>query len=349
MERVMVTLANQFINKANTTVDIALCGRNRDVFYKLHENIQAHYPSFVFNNKYRIWHTIKTLVFLREKVLALKPDTVLVFGEMWNNLALLALLGLEIPVFVSDRSTPGKNLGGPHNLLRKILYPTASGYIAQTQIAADLALKKKWNGNIAVIGNPILPFQSNSERRKEKIVLSVGRLINTKHYDELIKLFVALDHPEWKLIIVGGNAKKQKNLEKLKQLIVEYKAEHRVFLEGTQPDVASYYQKSSIFALTSSSEGFPNVVGEALSAGLPVVSFDCVAGPKEMIEEGKNGFLVPILDFKKFQKRLEQLMTDDVLLERMAKYAPKSIEKFSAKQISNRFLNFITTKGENNN
>lgn len=338
----MATLANQFINKTNTTVDLVLCGRNRDVFYKLNKDIQVHRPSFIFNNQLRSWHTLKTIFFLRKKILALKPDTVLVFGEMWNNLTLFALLGLKIPVFVSDRSKPGKNLGSIHNYLRKILYPTAAGYIAQTQVAADVARVKNWNHNIKVIGNPIMPFPADNNKKREKIVLSVGRLIHTKHYDELIKLFVALNLPEWKLIIVGGDAKKQNNLARLNKLIAEYKAEERIFLEGTQPDVDRYYQRSSIFAFTSSSEGFPNVVGEALSASLPVVSFDCVAGPKEMVEDGKNGFLVPVLDFKEFSDRLEQLMTNEGLLQRMASHAPKSIEKFAVESISNRFFSFIT-------
>ncbi len=106
-------------------------------------------------------------------------------------------------------------------------------------------------------------------------------------------------------------------------------------------DVDSQYLKSKIFAFTSNSEGFPNVIGEALSAGLPVVSYDCVAGPSEMIVDGENGFLVPVFDDDLFQKRLQQLIDDEELRQKMARKAPESVEKFSIEKIGQQYLDFI--------
>ncbi len=345
MERVMSQLAAYLVQQDKVEVHLVLYGITREVFYPLPESVVIHRPGFVFSNKKRTWHTIKTLFFLRRMVKQIRPDTVLSFGEMWNNLVLLALYRLGVPVYVSDRSRPGKNLGALHNRLKKWLYPTAAGLIAQTDKAREIAEQNKRNSNIRVIGNPIRDVKPGKPEDKENIVLTVGRLIPTKHTDELIQLFVRLNRPGWKLIIVGGDAQRQNLMVELEKLVAKLGAGDRVELAGTRSDVDSYYQKSKIFAFTSSSEGFPNVVGEAMSAGLPVVSFDCVAGPSEMMEDGENGFLVDLFDYDTFAERLALLMEDAELCDRLGRQARKSIkQRFSVEAIGEQFYSFILKK-----
>jgi hypothetical protein len=83
--------------------------------------------------------------FLRKKVKNIDPDTILSFGEYWNNLVLLSLYGLKYPVYISDRSQPDKDLGRVQNRLRDLLYPKAAGFIAQTSKAKEICLNKRWN------------------------------------------------------------------------------------------------------------------------------------------------------------------------------------------------------------
>ncbi len=261
---------------------------------------------------------------------------------------LIALKGLDIPVYISDRSQPGKDLGKLHNYLRDQLYPNAVGYIAQTGKAKEICLAKGWNENIQVVGNPIRTIQTNRGNQRENIVLSVGRLIKTKHFDQLIKMFVEIGNPNWKLVIVGGDAKKQHLSKELKNLIQELSAEDRVILGGEQKDIDSYYRKSKIFAFTSSSEGFPNVVGEALSAGLPVVAYDCEAGPADMVTNGENGFLVPLFDQKIFKQKLSMLMGNETLREQMSSRTRDSLNGFNIDKIADRFFEFITQSQKDN-
>jgi GalNAc-alpha-(1->4)-GalNAc-alpha-(1->3)-diNAcBac-PP-undecaprenol alpha-1,4-N-acetyl-D-galactosaminyltransferase len=341
MERVMSQLAWYFSKKKNLEIHLVLYGRKREIFYPIPESIILYTPAFKFLNSKRTWHTIKTLLFLRKTVKEIQPDTILSFGELWNNLVLLALHGLKYPVFISDRSRPDKNLGFFHNTLRKILYPHASGIVAQTNKAKKIAESQKRNANIEVIGNPIRNIECGPPVSKENIVLTVGRLIRTKHIDELIKLFVRINEAGWKLVVVGGDAQKQNLKVELIQLVKDQDATDRVTLVGTCSDVDKYYQKAKIFAFTSSSEGFPNVIGEAMSAGLPVISFDCVAGPSEIIRDGKNGFLVDVFDYETFEKRLKQLMDDKELRCRLAAKAEAAIEAFSVDCIGKKYLQFI--------
>ena len=148
--------------------------------------------------------------------------------------------------------------------------------------------------------------------------------------------------PGWKLVIVGGDALKQKNLLRLQNLVQSLDAQGRVILTGEQSNVDEYYLKSKIFAFTSSSEGFPNVIAEAMSAGLPVVSFDCVAGPSDMIADGENGFLVPLFDCEAFKLKLKLLMDNDLLREEMSVKAQQSLGRYRIDVVGREYLSFIT-------
>src|SRR5690606_17709324 len=133
--------------------------------------------------------------FLRKTISTINPDAILSFGELWNNLVLLAGWGKNWPTYISDRCQPNKRLGVIHEILRKWLYPHAYGIIAQTTQAKQEYQKKNLNNTIEVIGNPIHPVNPvvNYDKR-EKIVLCVGRLIKSKHHSELVNLFAEIDN-----------------------------------------------------------------------------------------------------------------------------------------------------------
>lgn len=341
MERVMSELANNFANRTDVEVSLVMYGLSPSVFFQLSDKIKVYSPEWEFNVKRRLWHTIRRMLFLRKIVKNIHPDTILSFGEYWNSFVLLGLFGLNIPVYVSDRCQPDKSLGRVHNLLRRIIYPTAAGVIAQTEKAKRIYDNLSLNKRIEVIGNPIRTIYNEPTTKRESIVLSVGRLIASKHHDLLIDIFVKCNMPGWKLIIVGGDAIKQNGMAQLQAKIKELKVEDSINLAGNQSDVDKYYQKSAIFAFTSSSEGFPNVVGEAMSSGIPVVAFDCVAGPSDLIVHGESGFLIPLFDIIEFQTHLGLLMKNSELRENMGYNAKKAINEFSVDAISDKYYCFI--------
>lgn len=348
MERVMAELANHFGRQSHWEVHLVLYGLSRDIFYPLSPEIVVHKPAFPFNNGQRLLSTLKTILYLRRRLKALRPESCLSFGEYWNNFVLLASFGTGIPVYVSDRSQPNKSLGRLHEALRKFLYPRTKGVIAQTEKARQIYQKLYRQPNMRVIGNPIRAILKSeySEQERENTVLMVGRLIASKHQDRLIKIFLQINKPGWKLVLVGYDHLKQQHSQRLQALIEDHQAAERVILAGKRHDVERFYLGSKIFAFTSSSEGFPNVVGEALSAGLPVVSYDCDAGPSDLIDHGVNGYLVDLYDDDQFAQYLSQLMDDQALREKMAKAALASMQKFQVDSIAGQFFNFITERGQ---
>jgi glycosyltransferase involved in cell wall biosynthesis len=276
MERVMSILLNDFVQREHIEVTLLLIGRDRVVEFDLDKNIKIIKPKFMFDHTKRNWSTLKTMWFIRTNIQRIQPDCILSFGEMWNNLVLMSLKGKKNKVYISDRSQPNKNLGRLHNILRNQLYPNASGFIAQTSQAAKIAKNNNWNKNIAIIGNPIRVLDL-SDVEKENLVLTVGRLIHTKHIDELIEIFKTVNNVNWRLVIVGGNAKNLNLLDGYKETVRKLGLEQKIKLVGAISNVSDYYKKAKVFAFTSSSEGFPNVIGEAMSYGLSVIACDYIA------------------------------------------------------------------------
>ncbi|WP_194778189.1 glycosyltransferase [Pararhodonellum marinum] len=344
MERVMALLATYFSKKPLVEVHLILIGIKREVAYPLPVEVRIHFPDFEFDNNKRTWYTLKTMFFLRRKVQSLQPSSVLSFGEYWNNLVLMSLLGLPYPVYVSDRSQPNKNLGKIQNILRNRLYPKASGFIAQTGIAKEVAKNLNWNKRIEVIGNPIRTIELSNDIPKENIVLTVGRLIPTKNIDQLLQIFEEVALKDWKLVVIGGNAKKMNLLEKYQSQIKEKGLEERIIFKGAQSDVDTYYAKSRIFAFASSSEGFPNVLGEAMNAGLAVLAYDCVAGPSDMIDDGYNGYLIPLGNKSLFSEKLKILMQNQHQREKFGHNAKLKMQEFESEKIADQFFKFISSR-----
>lgn len=346
MERVMSVLANGFTFYSNSEVHLILYGSKRSVFYHIEPSIHVHTPVFEFNKQRRTWNTWKTICFLRKTIREINPSTVLSFGSMWNSLVLLSCVGIKNPVFISDRGTPLRYTTGIHAKLKNILYPTAAGIIVQTKYAENVYRKRFRQKNYCVIGNPIRETIIPEQNQRENIIVSVGRLIGTKNFDRLIKIFEEIGNKDWKLVIIGGDADGQHRLEELQTQRDNSPMKDNIVLAGTQKNVESYLLKAKIFAFTSSEEGFPNAIGEAMSAGLPVVSYDCITGPSEMIEDGKNGYLTEVFDDATFKNRLETLMNDEELRAEMGRNAKESIKQFSEEKIIEKFYQFITEKSK---
>lgn len=170
---------------------------------------------------------------------------------------------------------------------------------------------KKIQNKIEVIENPIdivgLEKQVKNENlEREKTVISVGRLEKQKDYKTLIKAFekIHIKFPDWKLKIFGiGNMDKE-----LQEYIDQLKLNKCVKLCGRTESPYYEMRKAHIFVLSSFYEGFPNVLCEAMYAEDLCVSSDCVSGPKELIDNKKNGWLFPVGDQKKLTEILLSLI-----------------------------------------
>ncbi|MGW8351406.1 glycosyltransferase family 4 protein [Streptomyces wedmorensis] len=171
-----------------------------------------------------------------------------------------------------------------------------------------------------------------------KTVVAAGRLTRVKRYDVLIDAFaeVAADHPDWKLRIYGSGDAVQDLKGPLARQIKERGLGEQVFLMGSVTPMEPEWAKGSIAAVTSQRESFGMTIVEAMRCGLPVVSTDCPNGPREIIEDGVDGRLVPVDDVSAFARALRGLVEDDELRAKTARAALAASERFDPGRIAAR-------------
>ncbi|MBL0356321.1 MAG: glycosyltransferase [Chitinophagaceae bacterium] len=336
MERVMSELAIYFSTQKHAEVHLVLLTA-QDKFYPLPAEVIIHEPSFKHNSGNAIWSGIKTMAYLRKKINVLKPDSVLSFGETYNSFVLIGTLFTAHKIFVSDRSRPDKKWGRLHHFLRNIFYRRAAGIISQTTTARRIMEKRLTHRNIKVIGNPIKTLESNISTQRKNIVLTVGRMIKSKRHDLLIQLFHKTNNENWELHFLGDGPERT-NLE---SIVSSLGLKDKVIFLGTHKDIAPFYAQSKIFAFTSNSEGFPNAIGEAMSAGLAPVTFNFIAGANDLVTNNENGFLVEMGEEDEYIHQLNALMQDEALIRRFSNAAKESMKKFSTDIIAEEYYKFI--------
>ncbi|MEA4983696.1 MAG: glycosyltransferase family 4 protein [Paludibacter sp.] len=198
--------------------------------------------------------------------------------------------------------------------------------------------KAQWeltHKNVINIVNPN-PFQPVERKIVDsKIAISVGRLDEQKGYTILIDSWklVADKHPDWKLYIFGAGELKQELTDK----IIKSELRDKVYLKGLSNEIEKEYMSASFFVMSSLYEGLPLVLLEAMSFGLPVVSFDCEWGPRELIQDGKNGFLVPVKDTKGLATKINQLIENLQLRSQMSIEATKTSGQYDIKIVMDQW------------
>lgn len=199
----------------------------------------------------------------------------------------------------------------------------------------------KWHRHSEVIPNP-RPMEFDSTALLDApIILGVGRLIPSKNFGELISIWgkMAKDYPDWKLQILGGGYKKENLEAQIKELGVESQVE----LLGDKKEVAPYYLNASISVSTSAYEGFPLFMLESITAGIPLISYACPCGPRDIINDGSNGFVVEMGDQETFVTRLRTLIEDVNLRKQMGHNARETAELYTPERVMERWRSLFAS------
>jgi glycosyltransferase involved in cell wall biosynthesis len=176
-------------------------------------------------------------------------------------------------------------------------------------------------------------------------VLAAGRLTWQKGFDLLIDAFVpiAREYPDWQLRIYGEGNREQR----LRRRILRHGVYNNVFLMGATQRLGEFMSRASLFALSSRYEGFGMVIVEAMSKGLPVVSFDCPRGPAEIIEPGSDGILVPPQDVLGMTEALRELIQDGDKRQRYGAAAVEKAHKYESGEIGARWESLLAQLTQN--
>jgi GalNAc-alpha-(1->4)-GalNAc-alpha-(1->3)-diNAcBac-PP-undecaprenol alpha-1,4-N-acetyl-D-galactosaminyltransferase len=332
-ERVLSTVSNGLVNFFDVSI-ITLV--HSDPFYKIDKNVQIiSLTDRIEPSKNLIQGLNVNLILIKKLIQVLRREQIeITIGFMTTSNILLTIAAkvVRIPVIISERTNPKlQRLPRSKKLLRKLVYPLANILIVQNSENRDFFLKI--NPNTIILPNPIAPELSENRDGqsplKQKIILNVGRLTALKGQDMLIKAFSMINKPEWKLVIVG-EGEYRGHLEKL---VHDLDLKDQIEMPGIKKNIFDFYNRAEIFAFGSRYEGFPNALIEAMYFGLPCVSTDCPTGPSELIEHGKNGFLIAVDDTKTMANYLKTLTENSDLRKTFSLNAKNMVANFEFNKV----------------
>tara|TARA_B100001059_G_C17836435_1_gene588500 strand:+ start:3917 stop:4999 length:1083 start_codon:yes stop_codon:yes gene_type:complete len=336
-ERVVSLIANELTQINNFSVNIITVNKAMPA-YALSSSVTLH-DLQVRNNKTLPLNSIERVFKTTKKIREIKPDIIISFMTATNCETIIASKIVRKPLIISERSNPYFSCVNIFwKAWRRIGYPFVDRLVCQTQGSKDFY---SWVKRTTVIFNPVRNIKTQlCTNKKEPFILAVGSLKPEKGFDLLIKAFaLAVTNNKtlnWKLIIVGEGSERS-NLEKL---IVDLRLESKVALPGASKNVDDYYSTASIFALSSKYEGMPNVLVEALSCGLPCISFDCDYGPSEVLAN-ESGVLIENGNVYAFSSKLEELMAEPQIRRLLSQRAKKRAKAFHLTSITHQWIHLI--------
>lgn len=297
-------------------------------------NINTPASSNYFVKLSRIYQRVKRLkkIFQNEN-----PDYIFSFMESCNFASILT----GEKVVVSIRNNPNKK----HNWYQKILIKSLYKFKNVKKIVAvskeiENILNKNYSlKNTTTILNSIIIDNDYVIRedlsKYQPYIVSVGRLNKQKNFKMLIEAYSQTTTQEKvKLLIVGEGSERSS----LKKLIHDLKLENKVLLIGQKDNVKDYYLQSEVYILSSSFEGFPNVLVEALSNSCACIATNCPTGPNEIITNETNGLLVENENEEQMSKAIDRLYFDKKLQDKFRKNAQKSVKHLKLGTIAKEWL-----------
>lgn len=194
-------------------------------------------------------------------------------------------------------------------------------------------LKNKNNNHtkVVLVPNMLYEIPKESSKLNDKNIITVSRLDYGKRVDDIIRAFSHLEDKEWNLYILGDG----KEMDNLSNLIKELKLEDRVYLEGykNKEEIEEYMLKSSLFLMASVSEGLPMVLLEAMSYGIPCIAYETASGVNDIVSNDVNGYVIKDRNEEEYVKRINEVISDSELRERLGANAKKTSKKFSKEEV----------------
>lgn len=273
-----------------------------------------------------------------------KFDYIIDFRFRTKNLQelLISKLVYNAPFFLTVHSSDLTHYIPPNKSWANAIYNKAKAVVVITDYMQKKVKQQYDFKHIKLIYNPVdfdLVHQKmlKSIDLKGNFILAVGQMENTiKQFDHLLKAYAnsAITIP---LVICGDG----KLINQYKELANQLNISQNVIFTGFQPNPYAYMYRAKFTVLCSAFEGLPNVLIESLACGTPVVSYNCVSGPNEIIIHEKNGLLVENQNINELELAMNRMWNDDVLYEYCKTNAITSVKKFDLETIGNQWLDLM--------
>lgn len=343
--RVCANLANALSDRYEVHV-VSICGESDDTFYTLSEGVQY---SVLIRGSGRIRETI------------FKGSRLLHAYLKDNGIDMAFAVGVSISPFIVNavRGTKCKAVTCEHitcldtfesnftqRLCRRIGAKLSDTVVTLTPDDREAYIEKYSLSPEKVVSiynwiDDSLVSEENVYNPKSRIIMSAGRIVPLKGIEKVIEVSRRLkdEFPEWQWHIYGTG--EDEYVSKLRGAIEENGLGGFLKLMGGTNDIYSLYKNCGLFVLTSYSEGFSLVLLEAKAHRIPLVSFDCPTGPRNIIRDGVDGYLVQAYDVDALHDKIAECLSDEELRVRLSENAYGNMDKFYKSEIIERWIELI--------
>ena len=355
VERVVSVKANYFAERLGYDVTVIVTeGKGKDSFFLISNNVEIINYALNFEELWRLPFWKKVLVYLRKQheykrrlkkdLMRIRPDFVVTTLRREINFITKIHDGSikigELHVNRANyRNFDSRNSNIVKRLFARMWMNSLLGHLKRLDkmvVLTDYAFNDWPELNNVVKIPDALPFKIDSiSELSAKRIISIGRYAYDKGNDLLLQTWSRIEKqmPDWSLDIYGNGDK----VPYQKQMLELGINSQRCHLFDPVTDVKKEYLSSSVFVLPSRFEGFGLVIIESMACGVPVVAFDCENGPRSIITDGENGFLVPPFNISLFAEKILLLMKNKELRCRMGEKAQKAATQYEIDKIGNQW------------
>ena len=359
VERVLTLKANYFAEHFGYDITIILTeGKDKPLFYPLCDKIKVVNLDIGFEELWTCSFLKKIPVYLRKQrlykkkltaeLMRIHPDiTISLLRREINFLTSIHDGSKKIGELHVNRANYRNFEAGDSNAFKiifaKFWMKSLVSHLKRLDRFVVLTKEDKlaWKelDNVEVIPDPLAFDINEVSPLTNKRVIAVGRYVYQKGYDLLLQAWSKVEKqlPDWELTIYGmGDRSPYEKL--MDNLQID---RNRCHLYGPTDDIKREYLNSSLFVFSSRFEGFGMVLIEAMACGLPVVSFDCPCGPKDIVRHQEDGLLIPSGNIEKFSESLLHLMSDSTLRQQMSSAALNNVRRFHLEAIVKQWKNLF--------
>ncbi|PXV62294.1 glycosyltransferase involved in cell wall biosynthesis [Halanaerobium congolense] len=333
--RVTSILANELSKDSNINVfTLSFYESSSNEVYELNKNIKKNYlydQPITMKKAFLLLGFIK----LRKYLLDNSIDIIIACGALYYPITIVSTLNLNIKTICWEHSHVNNTKDHLFQGFSRMIGAKCSDKILTLTKNDKKEYISKYNiDNVNKIYNPIDPSlfkYTKSYNEKSKKIISVGRLSYQKNFKLLVEIAkeVLKNNSDWKWDIYGDGELR----EEIQEKIISYNLQNKITLKGHIDNIYEIYSDYSILIMTSRYEGFPMTLLEGLANGLPLISFDVLTGPNEIIKHNKNGFLVKPFDKNKMVEYINLLIEDEKKRIAFSKNARKSANNFKLSKI----------------
>ena len=332
-ERVTVNMSNHLVENGYTVTIVSLSAHKPMNVFNIDARVKLDYLGITFDMGFNILNKIRSVFKVRSYFNRINKKIILLGIGTYPALLAALIPKKEFIKTVGCQHGSYSSVKKLWRLFRRIFYRRLDMIVSLTE--RDAERLRSLNKNVSVIPNSVTFYPETPALLQNKIILSIGRMDHGKGYDLLLDVFERFSEKnnDWLLRIIGDGPLKSEIISRINKSRLNRSVE----IIPSHGFIEQEYLNSSVYIMTSRTEGLPMVLLEAQACGLPILAFNCETGPAEIINDEKDGYLIDNYNVEEMSRKLSVLCNDIRIRKEFGQNARKNIEKYFPDKIFNKW------------